>query len=135
MVFNLQSAHKYMVEMAMFYVQRVITLQVGKPELRFMCSASHLIVLYICVKLSENTERTRVYSRNGYFQYLLYSMGCNSKSRSARVKGFVFCTLSYRLTWSFTAQPTLLRSCRVSQFSWAGLVLLAVTCAHSFARN
>ena len=33
MVFNLQSWHKYMVEMAMFNVQRAITPKVGKPEL------------------------------------------------------------------------------------------------------
>ena len=43
-----------MVEMAMFNVQRAITPKVGKPELCFICSASHLIVLYICVKFHEN---------------------------------------------------------------------------------
>ena len=69
-VFNLQSGHEYMVEMAMFNVQRAITPKVGKPELQFMCSASRLIVLYICVKFHENvrngirvTERTRVHGR------------------------------------------------------------------------
>ena len=31
MVFNLQSGHEYMVEMAMFNIQRAITLKVGKP--------------------------------------------------------------------------------------------------------
>ena len=49
MVFNLQSGHEYMVEMAMTSIQRAITPKVGKPE--FMCSASHLMVLYICVKI------------------------------------------------------------------------------------
>ena len=34
-----------MVEMAMFHVQRVKFLKVGKPELRFMCIARLLIVL------------------------------------------------------------------------------------------
>ena len=53
-VFNLQSRHKYMVKMAMFNVQRTITPKVGKPELRFMCSASCLLVFYICVKYREN---------------------------------------------------------------------------------
>ena len=68
MVFNLQRGHEYMVEMAMFNVQRAITPKVGSPELRFMCSARRLRVLYICVKFRENitngiivTERTRNY--------------------------------------------------------------------------
>ena len=46
--------------------QRAITPKVGKPELRFMCSARHLMVLNICVKFHENMssgfkvrERTR----------------------------------------------------------------------------
>ena len=47
-VFNLQSGHEYMVEMAV-QCQRTITSIVGKPELRFMCSARRIIVLYICM--------------------------------------------------------------------------------------
>ena len=43
-----------MVEMAKFNVQRAITPKVSKPDLGFMCSAHHLIVLYICVKFCEN---------------------------------------------------------------------------------
>ena len=43
-----------MVEMVIFNVQRAITPKVGKPELQFMCSASRLIVLFICVKFCEN---------------------------------------------------------------------------------
>ena len=74
-VFTLQSRHEYMVEMAMFNVQRAITPKAGKSELRFMCSACCLIVLYTCVKFCENMncirvmERTRVHGRNGYVQY------------------------------------------------------------------
>ena len=34
-----------MVEMAIFNIQRAITVKVGKQELRFMCSACHLIVV------------------------------------------------------------------------------------------
>ena len=75
MVFNLQSRHKYMVEMAMFNGPRAITTKVSKPELWFMCSAHCLKVLYICVTISENilngfqlTERTQVYGRNDYVQ-------------------------------------------------------------------
>ena len=71
--------------LAMFNVQRAITPNVDKPDLQFMCSASCLIVLYICVKFCENIEQTPAHSRNGYFQYLLCSKGCNSKSRLIRV--------------------------------------------------
>ena len=53
-VFNLQSEHEYMVEMAMFNIQRAVTLKVGKPELRFMCFARCHMMLYICVKFCEN---------------------------------------------------------------------------------
>ena len=66
---------EYMVEMAIFNVQRTITPKVDKSELRFMCSACHLMVLYIRVKFRENItngirvmERTQVHGRNGYFQ-------------------------------------------------------------------
>ena len=52
-VFNLQSGHEYMVEMAMFNVQRAISPTVGKPELQFMYSECCLKVLYICVKFHE----------------------------------------------------------------------------------
>ena len=34
-----------MVEMAIFNIQRAITLKVGKQELQFMCSACHLMML------------------------------------------------------------------------------------------
>ena len=43
-----------MLEMAMFNVQRAITLKIGKLELQFRCSARHLFVLYIYVKFSED---------------------------------------------------------------------------------
>ena len=43
-----------MVEMAIFNIQRAITLKVGKQELQFMCSACHLIMFNICVKFREN---------------------------------------------------------------------------------
>ena len=46
--------------------QRAITQKVGKPELRFMCSARRLMVFNVCVKFHENMssgfkvmERTR----------------------------------------------------------------------------
>ena len=43
-----------MVEMAIFNIQRAITLKVGKQELRFMCSACYLMVFDIWVKFHEN---------------------------------------------------------------------------------
>ena len=96
-VFNLQSGHEYMVEMAMFNIQRAITTKVGKPELQFMCSACCLMVLYICVKFHENMNGIRVMEwiqvrgRNGYIQH---SKGNNFKSRQTRVIVHMFCTLS-----------------------------------------
>ena len=44
--FNAQSRYGYMGEMAMFSVQRAITPEVGRPELRFMCSACRLILVF-----------------------------------------------------------------------------------------
>ena len=73
-VLMLQSGHEYVVEMAIFNVQRAITPKVCNPELRFFCSAHLLMVLNICVKFHENilkgfevTERTRVCGKNCHF--------------------------------------------------------------------
>ena len=44
-VFNLQSGHKYTVEMAMFNVQREIFPKVGKSEIQFMSSVRHFTEL------------------------------------------------------------------------------------------
>ena len=45
-----------MVEMAIFNIQRAITLKVGKQELRFVfCMSSHGV--NICVKFHENMSR------------------------------------------------------------------------------
>ena len=95
-VFNLQSGHNYMVEIAMFNVQRAITPKEGNPELWFMCSTHCLLVLYIDVKFRENVsngirvmERTRNYGKTGCFQYLRCSNGCNSKSRLTRELWFL----------------------------------------------
>ena len=60
-ILNLRSGHETTVN-----TQRAITPKVGKPELRFMCSACCLMVFNICVKFHENMssgfkvmERTR----------------------------------------------------------------------------
>ena len=48
----------------MFNVQKIITPKVGKLELQFKCSASRVMVLYICVKFCENiTNGIRVMER------------------------------------------------------------------------
>ena len=61
----------YLTEMAMFNVQNAITPKVGKPELQLMCSASHLIVLYICVMFRENIlEGFRVMELTGMMEAL-----------------------------------------------------------------
>ena len=65
-VFDLQSGHEYMVEMAMFYGQRTITPKVGKPELQFIFSARRRIMLYIFVKFRETiSDGIRVMERIG----------------------------------------------------------------------
>ena len=86
MVFNSQSGHTYMVEMALFNVQRAIIPKVENQVLWFMCSAHHSMMLYIYVKFHENfsngfllTEWTLVHGRNGYIPC---SKGNNSRTRN-----------------------------------------------------
>ena len=99
-VFNLQSGHEYMVEMAIFNVQRAITPKVGQTRVmvHVFCTSSYNP--YICVKFRENItnsirvmEWTRVHGRNGYVQS---SKDNNFKSRQTRVvanvtRCFTFC--------------------------------------------
>ena len=54
--FKIQSGYMCMVEMAIFNIQKAITLKVGKHELRFMCSACHLMVFNVCVKFHEKCQ-------------------------------------------------------------------------------
>ena len=70
----LQSGHEYVVETAIFNVQRSITPKVCNPELRCLRSARRLMVLNICVKFHENIlhdfevkERTQVCGKNCHF--------------------------------------------------------------------
>ena len=52
---NMSSSFKLMEEtQKTVNKQRAITPKVGKPELRFMCSACPLMVFNICVKFHEN---------------------------------------------------------------------------------
>ena len=78
MVLMLQSGHKYVVEMAIFHVQRAITPKVCNPELGYLRSACHLIVLNTCVKFHENilkgfevTEQTQVCGKNCHFSMFI----------------------------------------------------------------
>ena len=57
MVSEISSGHEYMIEMAIFSVQRVLILKVGKYELRCMGSAHCFIVLYIDAKFRENISK------------------------------------------------------------------------------
>ena len=95
----LQSGHEYVVEMAIFNVQRTITPKVCSPELRFLHSARRLMVLNICVKFHENifnafevTERTRVCGKIAIFQC---SKGSNSERMQSRVTVPALCTPSH----------------------------------------
>ena len=70
----LQNGHEYVVEMAIFNVQRAITPKVCNPELRFLRSACYLVMLNIFMKFHENilkgfevTERTRACGKNFNF--------------------------------------------------------------------
>ena len=40
--------------MKIIITQRAITPKVGKPQLRFMCSACRLLMFNVCVKFHEN---------------------------------------------------------------------------------
>ena len=46
--------YSYGVDTKIVYTQRAISPKVGKPELWFLCSAHHLMVFNVCVKLNEN---------------------------------------------------------------------------------
>ena len=81
------------------YVQRGENPKAYQSELRFLCFANCIMMIYICTKFQENisnsfqvTEWTQKYYRNHYFQS---SKGHNSKSRLTRVTVLVFCTLSH----------------------------------------
>ena len=74
-----------------------ISPKLGKSELRFISSVCCIIELGICVKFHQNisnscqlTERTLVHCRNGYFQYLQCSKGCNPKGRLTKVMVLIF---------------------------------------------
>ena len=97
-----------MVEMAIFNIQRVITLKVGKQELWFMCSACHLIVFNICVKFHENMSsmeqtqnlltdtHTHTEKRKAIYPIALHT---SYAAGITRVMVHVFCMSSHGLTF------------------------------------
>ena len=102
-----------------FQSSKVITPNVGKPELLFLCFAPRLMMPYICMKSHQNiwndfqlTDRTRVHSRNGYFQNLLCSKGRNSKSRSTRITNFVVLRCFCLFVLRFYGPVNSMESCR-----------------------
>ena len=72
----------YMIEMAMFNVQRAIAPKVGKPELWFMCSAHCFIVFYTCVKFCANTLDSTSYGADTNHGSTDRQTGVHSKFRS-----------------------------------------------------
>ena len=70
-----------------------MTPKVGKPELRFLCSACRLMVFNICVKFHENiSSGFKLWTGH---KKCLHTKGNNSKSRKTRVTVHVFCMSSH----------------------------------------
>ena len=98
-----------MVEMAIFNIQRAITLKVGKQELWFMCSARHPMVFNICVKFHENMssgfkvmERTRKLLTDTHTQKrrkLYTPLQTSYAGGITRDMVHVFCMLSHDLSF------------------------------------
>ena len=94
-------------EIAIFNIQRAITLKVGKQELRIMCFACRLMVFNICVKFHENMssgfkvmEWTRKSSTDTEKRRKLYTPLHSSYAGGiTRDMVHVFCMSSYGLTF------------------------------------
>ena len=99
-----------MVEMAVFNIQRAITLKVGKQELRFMCSACHLMVLTyvssfmkICqtdLKIwngHKKCKRTHTHTKKE--NYIPHCMHTSYAGDRTRVTVHMFCMFSHGLTF------------------------------------
>ena len=57
-VFKLQNGHEYMTEITIYNVHWATTQKIGKPELWSICSAHHLMVLYISVKFHDHNSNS-----------------------------------------------------------------------------
>ena len=90
---NMSSGFKVMERTRKLLTQRAITPKIGKPELRFMCSARRLMVINVCVKFHENMSSG--FKIMEWTRKLLTHKGNYSKSRKTRVTVHVFCTSSH----------------------------------------
>ena len=91
--FQLTEQNGYMVEMAIFYVQRETTPTAGNPALWFICSAHPLIMLHETISNGfQLTEWAQVHGRNPNIQC---SKGSSSRARRPKVMVHVFCMLSH----------------------------------------
>ena len=102
-----------MVEMAIFNIQRAITLKVGKQELYFMCSACHLMVFNNCVKFHEKYVKrfksygadTKIVNKHTHIHRektkTIYPIALHSSYAGGitRVTVHVFCMSSHGLTF------------------------------------
>ena len=98
-------------EMAIFNIQRAITLKVGKQGLQFMCSAHLLMVFNKCVKFHENMssgfkviERLRKLSTDTHThtekrRKLYTPLHPSYAGGMTRDMVHVFCMLSHGLTF------------------------------------
>ena len=113
-----------MTGITIYNVKRAVSPKASNSELWFLCSADHIMVIYICIKFQENISNsfqvtewthyfqcevlskylqpfptyradTSTWQKWPFFQYLLCSKGGNSKSRLTRVMVLVFCMLSH----------------------------------------
>ena len=58
-----------------YNVQRATTLKAGKSELWFLCSAHHIMVIYICVKFQETISNWFEETKQSHIlQKLLFQM-------------------------------------------------------------
>ena len=86
-----------MTGITIYNVQRVVTPEAGNSELWFLCSAYHIMVIYICIKFQEISQTVFKLQSRHILQKSLFSMfkGPNSKIRSSRSTICVFCTWSH----------------------------------------
>ena len=73
--FQVIKGHKCMTGIFIYNVQRAVTPKESNLELSCLCSAHHIIVIYICIKLQENVSKSfQVTERTHLLQKSLFSM-------------------------------------------------------------
>ena len=64
-----------MTGITIYKVQRAVTPKVGNSELWFLCSAHHIMVIYICIKFRENISNSyQITEQTHILQKSLFSM-------------------------------------------------------------